>query len=321
MKNDLIIFGLSKGRRLAKEIASILKVQLGNVGRINFADKELLVYSETTVRGRQVFVCQSTSSPANDTTMELLIFIDSLKRASALTINVIVPYFGYARQDTKSKGRHPITASLVAKLLEAAGATRVITLDLHSKQMQGFFDIPVDHLHGGAVLLKGIKKNLIRERKNDVVVVSPDYGGVARAKEYANILGTGIAIIDKTRIATNKSLSLDVLGNVKNKLALIVDDMIDTGGTTLKGVDLLLEKGTKEVWIAATHPVFSNGALDKLQKSNATKVFVANTIDIPHYEKYSKLNVCTIAPYIADVIDSIANNKSITKVYKKYAKV
>ena len=320
MQSSSIIFGLEKGYRLAKEIASILDVKLGTANKTRFADSEVLLYSNTTVRGRKTFVCQSTCAPVNDTLMDLLIFIDSLKRASAKEINVVVPYFGYARQDRKSAGRYPITASLVAKLIQKAGASRVILLDSHSEQIQGFFDIPVDNLWGGAVLIKTINEFLLNQ-KEEIVVVSPDYGGVVRARTFANKLHTHIAIIDKQRILPNKSKSLHILGDVKDKIALVVDDIIDTGGTILKAINLLIEKGAKEVWVAATHPVFSNDAMSKLEASEAQCVFVANTIDIPNYKKYKKLHISTVAPFLADVIKAIEEAASITKVYESYTKI
>ena len=315
MIHQSIVFGLTNNGELAKKIAEKTGFELGEANITKFADGEILVKSKVAVRSKDVYVVQSTSAPVNDSIMELLIFIDSLKRASAFSINVIIPYYGYARQDRKASGREPITSRLMANLLSVAGVDRVITFDLHSPQIQGFFDVPVDDLRGVVILSKHFRGI----DKNNLVIVSPDHGGAPRARKLAEILGEGIpvAIVDKRRIGPNKSEVMNLIGDVEGKIAIIIDDMIDTGGTILEGAKAVLEANATEVHLACTHGVFSGDALQRIQESDIKSLVVTNTIEIKDEHRIDKLKVLDISSFISSVLIAIDKSESISKIIKK----
>ncbi len=318
-KKNYVIVGLSNGKKLAEATAKILGVKASHADTFRFADGEILVKLQQTVRGKDVYVFQSTSNPVNDNLMELLIAIDALKRASAKSINVIIPYYGYARQDRKSSGREPITAKLVASFLERAGANKVILLDIHAEQTQGFFDIPVDTLKATYILLDEFVKT---HKMKDLCVVSPDYGGVKRARNISIKLNVPLAIIDKRRPAPNKVEISNVLGDVKGKDCLLVDDMIDTGGTVLAGAKILKEKGAKSINIMCTHAVFSNNAIEKFKTAIKNKeldnLYITDSIPEAYNYKSKNIHVCALDKFFADVIKAQDGAKSISDVYKKY---
>lgn len=320
VNNNYVIFGLSNSKELTKKVCDYLKVKPGDIETFRFADGEILVKSNQTVRERDVYLFQSTSKPVNDNLMELLIAIDALKRASAKSINVIIPYYGYARQDRKSKGREPITAKLVANFLETAGATKVVLMDIHADQTQGFFNIPVDTLKASWMMLSEISSDY---NHDDLCIVSPDYGGVKRARSIAQCLNVPLAIIDKRRPAPNKVEVSNVLGNVEGKDCILVDDMIDTGGTILSAAKLLKEKNVKSISIMCTHAVFSNNAIEKFNKAIDDGVLsnLYITDSIPEANKYKSKNihVLSLAKLYADFIKIQDKHTSISSnLYKKY---
>ena len=311
--NSIKIFAGNRSKKLAKEIADILKMELGDCIVSKFSDGETMVNIRETVRGRDVFVIQSTSAPANDSIMELLIMIDALRRASAGRITAVMPYFGYARQDRKARSRDPITAKLVADIITAAGADRVLTMDLHAPQLQGFFDIPVDHLFGAPVLInyfveKGYKGD-------DVVVVSPDVGSVKRARNFAQKLDCKLAIIDKRRPDNNVAEVMNIVGDVKDKRCLMVDDMIDTAGTICEGANALIKAGAKEIIACCTHGVFSGPALERLEQSPIKKVVVLSTYEHDR-ELLDKIVTLSVAPLFAEAIERIYADLPLSKLYE-----
>ncbi|MCX7571979.1 ribose-phosphate pyrophosphokinase [Tumebacillus sp. DT12] len=313
MDNKLKIFSGNANPELAKEIADHVGIELGNASIVRFSDGEVRIKIEQSVRGCDVYVVQPTSAPANEHMMELLIMIDALKRASAKSINVVIPYYGYARQDRKARAREPITAKLVADLLSTAGAQRVITIDLHAGQIQGFFNIPVDHLLAERILSNYfLEKNL-----DDVVIVSPDMGGVTRARTMADRLGAGIAIIDKRRPEPNVSEVMNIIGNIEGKTAIMIDDMIDTAGTIAQGAKALMERGAREVYACCTHPVFSGPAIQRLQDSVIKEVVVTNSIahSAEDFEGCDKITVLSIAPLIGDAIIRIHEEVSVSTLF------
>ncbi|HBM80771.1 MAG TPA: ribose-phosphate pyrophosphokinase [Clostridiaceae bacterium] len=308
---NIKIFTANSNPALAFEIADLLGVGIGNskVGR--FSDGEISVDINETVRGADVFVIQSTNHPVNDNLMELLIMIDAFKRASAGRITAVIPYYGYARQDRKAKARDPITAKLVADLIAAAGADRVLTMDLHAAQIQGYFNIPVDHLLGVPILAKYyLSKGL-----QDVVVISPDLGSVTRARKFADKLHAPIAIIDKRRPKANVAEVMNIIGNVEGKTAILVDDMIDTGGTMALGAKALMEAGAKEVLACCTHPVLSGPAVQRLKDSVITELVALNTIALPENKKFKKLKILSVAPVFAEAIKRIYEDLSVSKLF------
>ena len=258
----LKIFALNSNKPLAEKIANEVGVELGKTSVDRFSDGEIRINIEQSVRGSHVYVIQSTSAPVNDNLMELLIMIDALRRASAATINVVIPYYGYARQDRKARSREPITAKLVANMLQTAGVTRVLALDLHAAQIQGFFDVPVDFINSGLA--------------EDAVVVSPDHGGVTRARALAEFLKAPIAIIDKRRPKANVAEIMNIIGDVKGKRCIMIDDMIDTAGTITLGSQALMDAGAKEVYASCTHPVLSGPAIERIEKSPIKKLVVTD---------------------------------------------
>ncbi len=311
--NSIKIFAGNRSKKLAKEIADILKMELGDCIVSKFSDGETMVNIRETVRGRDVFVIQSTSAPANDSIMELLIMIDALRRASAGRITAVIPYFGYARQDRKARSRDPITAKLVADIITAAGADRVLTMDLHAPQLQGFFDIPVDHLFGAPVLI-----NYFVEKGyngDDVVVVSPDVGSVKRARNFAQKLDCKLAIIDKRRPDNNVAEVMNIVGDVKDKRCLMVDDMIDTAGTICEGANALIKAGAKEIIACCTHGVFSGPALERLEQSPIKKVVVLSTYEHDR-ELLDKIVTLSVAPLFAEAIERIYADLPLSKLYE-----
>lgn len=315
MKQQVSIFAGRSNRSFTAAICDYLDVEIGRMEVVKFSDGELSVEIEDNVRGRDVFVVQSTSAPGNDHLMELLIAIDALKRSSAWRITAVLPYFGYARQDRKLKPRVPITARLVADLLTAAGADRILTLDLHAGQIMGFFDIPVDNLNAMPVVLPYIRDNLAKN--GDVMIVSPDAGGVERARLFAEKLNdVDIAIIDKRRAGPNQVAAMKVVGDVRNKTCIIVDDMIDTGGTLIKASDTLLEQGAKKVYACCIHPVLSGNAVERLEASRIEQLLVTDTIPISRFAKASKIKVLSVAPLMAEAIKRIHSDDSISSLFR-----
>ncbi len=313
--NTLKIFACNGCPELAKEIANKLDLELGQIHVGKFSDGEISVHIDESVRGADVFVIQSTSAPVNDNLMELLVTIDALKRASAGRINAVIPYFGYARQDRKAMAHDPITAKLVADLIQTAGADRVLTMDLHAAQIQGFFSIPVDHLLGLAVLKKAIcKEDFVKD--DDFVVVSPDVGSVARARQLAARLNAPLAIVDKRRPKANVMEVMNIIGDVEGKTCLMIDDMIDTAGTIVQGAQALVEVGkAKRVFACCTHGVLSGPAIERLKNSVIEKLFVLNTIEIPEEKKIEKIKLVSVAQIFADAIRSIYEETSVSKLY------
>lgn len=301
--SDLKLFTCNAHPELAKEIAELMGIKSGKSTVNKFSDGEIQVSIWESVRDCDVYIVQPTCAPVNDNLMELLIMIDALKRASAGRINAVIPYYGYARQDRKAKARDPITAKLVANLIQAAGADRVISMDLHANQIQGYFDIPVDHLLGLPILTK-----YFREKKlEDVVVVSPDHGSVTRARNMAERLDAPIAIVDKRRPEPNKSEIMNIIGDINGKNCILLDDMIDTAGTICNAANALIELGAKGVYACATHGVLSGPAVDRLKKSPIQELVLLNTLPIPDEKKIDKMKFLSVGPIFSEVI---------TRVYK-----
>ncbi len=298
-------------RELSEEISSYLGVPLTPTAVDTFSDGEINVRIKESVRGDDVYVIQSLSRPVNKNIMEMLVIIDALKRASAGCITAVMPYYAYARQDRKVEPRAPITAKLIADLLTASGANRILCMDLHVGQIQGFFNIPVDHLYAFPIILDYIKSNML----DDVVIVSPDAGGVERARSYARKLNTSLAIIDKRRSEPNVSEVLHVIGEVKGKTAIIVDDMVDTGGTLVNAAEALKEAGAEKVYACCTHPVLSGNAVEKIENSNIEKLIVTNTIKVPVDKVSSKIKVLSVAPLIGEAIRRISNKESVSSLF------
>jgi ribose-phosphate pyrophosphokinase len=296
---------------LAKEIGDYLGMPLAKATVSHFSDGEVSVEIDESVRGVDVFVVQPTCSPGNETMMELLIMIDAFRRASAGRINAVIPYFGYGRQDRKSRARDPITAKLVSNLIVEAGAHRVVTVDLHATQIQGFFDIPVDHLPGVATLAEHLNKKKLGDQ---AVVVSPDVGGVTRARNLAAKLGAPLAIIDKRRSAPNVSEVMNVIGEVEGKSVILIDDIIDTAGTVCNAAQVLLDKGACEVYVCCTHPVFSGPAIERMAAAPFKEIIVTNTI--PVKEKLPNLTVLSIAPLIGEALLRIHEDLSVSKIFE-----
>ena len=314
MKNKITVFALSASQDLAKNIAKNLGTELGKSRVHHFADGEILVEIDESVRGKDVYIVQSTSNPVTENLMEILVLTDALKRASAKEITAVIPYFGYARQDRKAKPRQPITSRLVADLLSVAGVDRVVTVDLHARQIQGFFDIPVDEMEALPLLYKYfVEKNI-----PDLCVVSPDHGGATRARKLSEALDCPIAIIDKRRPKPNVVEVMGIIGDVTGKNCILVDDMIDTAGTICAGANVLKEKGAKDVYIACTHGVLSGPAPQRLQDCAAKEVVITDTIAIPEDKKFDKLVQVTVADLLAHTIENIENDLPVSDVFKQY---
>lgn len=310
--NQIQIFSGNSNRPLAEKIAKKLNIELGGIEVGKFSDGEISVHIEETVRGKDLFIIQSTSAPVNQNLMELLIMIDAARRASAGRITAVMPYFGYARQDRKARSRDPITAKLVADIITTAGADRVLTMDLHASQIQGFFDIPVDHLLGGPILYDFFKKKV----DDDFIVVSPDVGSVSRARNVATRLNCPMAIVDKRRPKANAIEVMNIIGDVKGKRCLMVDDMIDTAGTIVQGAEALYRNGAKEIYACCTHAVLSGPAIERLQNSHITEVVVLDTIDLPEEKKIDKIKVLSVANVFAAAIENIYSDKPMSKIYE-----
>ncbi len=317
MNKNVKLFAMENSKILGERVSKLLKTPLLKVKKTTFADGEMLVQSETTVRNNDVFIIASTSKPVNEHIMELLIFIDSLKRGSAKSITVVLSYYGYSRQDRKAKGRQPITAKLVANMIEAAGVTKLIAVDLHNPSIQGFFDVPVDDLKGQYAFAELIKK------EGKFSVVSPDHGGAVRARGLAEILSNDIqvAIVDKRRTGPNQSEIVGVLGKVKDKNCVIIDDMIDTGGTIIKAAKELKKQGAKRIIIAATHGLFSKG-FDAFENcKEIDKVFITDSVEgVFNFKKASKLKIASLDHLISRTITATFEGTSISKVYSDIAK-
>ncbi|MDG2977912.1 ribose-phosphate diphosphokinase [Latilactobacillus curvatus] len=309
----LKIFALNSNKPLAEKIAAEVGVPLGKSSVKRFSDGEIQINIEESIRGDEIFLIQSTSAPVNDNLMEILIMIDALRRASAKTINVVLPYYGYARQDRKARSREPITAKLVANMLTMAGADRILALDLHAVQIQGFFDIPVDHLMGAPLLADYFLSNDLAE---NAVVVSPDHGGVTRARKLADFLKAPIAIIDKRRPRPNVSEVMNIIGNVNGKRAIIIDDMIDTAGTITLAAQALKDAGATEVFACCTHPVLSGPAIQRIEDSVIKQMIVTDSINLPKEKLIDKMVQVSVGPLIGDAIKRIHENKPVSPLFE-----
>lgn len=305
------LFALSANPELAQEIADSIGIPLSDCEVTHFADGEVNVQINETVRGHHVFIVQPTSNPVNEHLMELLIMCDALKRASAKTINIIIPYYGYSRQDRKTKSRQPISAKLVADLITAAGANRVIVMDIHAAQIQGFFNIPVDNFMGLPILCN----YLLDKQLDNTVVVSPDHGGAVRAREYAKVLNSNIAIIDKRRPEPNKAEVMNIIGDVAGKTCIMVDDMIDTAGTMTAGAQALMDAGAKEVYAACTHGVLSGNAIERIKNSCLKEVVITNTIKLPEEKKIDKIKVLSVGNLLGHGILRILSDEPLSGLF------
>lgn len=313
MRNHLLVFSGNSNKKLALDICRRLKIKLGDAAIGRFSDGEIQVKINSNVRGHDVFVIQSTSDPSSDNLMELLIMIDALKRASAQRITAVLPYFGYARQDRKDQPRVPITAKLVANLLTQAGADRILTIDLHAGQIQGFFDIPLDHLFAAKIFIDYRKKNRL---KGDLVIVSPDVGSIKTARAYAKRFRCGLAIVDKRRVDDKKAEVMHIMGNVRGKTALIVDDMVATAGSLVEAVEAIKKDGALEVDAAVTHPVLCGPAIERIKRSRLKELIVTDTIPISKDKMLGKIKVLSVAPLLAEAISRIHNEESLSVLFK-----
>ena len=320
MKNGVFseykIFAGNSNPELAEEIAAIMGKPLGKSTVSKFSDGEISVSLWESVRGEDVYIIQSTCNPTNDNLMELLIMVDAMKRASASRINAVIPYYGYARQDRKAKSRDPIPAKLTADLLSVAGVDRVITMDLHAAQIQGYFDIPVDHLMGMPILAKYFKE-LIKNGTIDkeIVVVSPDLGSVSRVRSLSGILECPVAIVDKRRPKPNVSEIMNIIGDIEGKTAILVDDMIDTAGTITNAANAIKQLGAREVYACATHPVLSGPAIQRIQDSEIKQMVLLNTIPIPPEKRIEKMKLLSVAPLFAETMMRVFNNESVSNLF------
>lgn len=311
--SKLKIFTLNSNKKLAEEIAKEVGVPLGKSTVTRFSDGEVQINIDESIRGCDVFIVQSTSGPVNEHIMELLIMLDAVKRASARTVSVVLPYYGYARQDRKARAREPITAKLVANLLTTAGATRAIVLDLHAPQIQGFFDIPIDHLVASPILSDYfLGKNL---DPAEIVIVSPDHGGVTRARKMADRLKAPIAIIDKRRPRPNVAEVMNIVGNVEGKTAILIDDIIDTAGTISIAAQALMESGAKEVYACCTHPVLSGPAIERIDNSVIKELVITNSIQLAEDKKSPKIKELSVAKLLGDAIVRVFEEKSVSTLF------
>ncbi len=309
----LKIFAGNSNPELAQRICDMLEIPLGRALVGTFSDGEIRIEIAENVRGADVFVVQSGAHPVNDHLMELLVMIDAFKRASARRITAVIPYYSYARQDRKNKPRVPITARLVADLITRVGAQRILTMDLHAGQIQGFFDIPVDNLYASPILLPYIREHF----DNELVIVSPDAGGVPRARAYARRLKAGLALIDKRRVNVNEAEALNIIGEVNNKTAIVLDDMVDTAGTLLEATKTLLEKGAKEVHACVTHAVLSGPAVDRIEKSSLTSLVVTDSLPLRAQAAHcQKIKVVPSSRLFAESIKNIHNEDSISTLFE-----
>ena len=311
---DIKIFSGSSNKDVAQGIAGCLGLPLGKSNCCTFSDGEIAVSLNESVRGSDCFIVQSTCTPVNDNLMEMLIMIDAMKRASAGRITAVMPYFGYARQDRKAKARDPISAKLCADIITAAGADRILTMDLHANQIQGFFNIPVDHLIGAPILAAHMREKM-GTNADDYVVVSPDLGSVTRARNFAAKIGCGLAIIDKRRQKANVSEVMNIIGDAKGKRVILVDDMIDTAGTLCNAAEAILEKGgAVDVTACATHAVLSGPAIDRIKKSPIKEVVLLDTVPIPEDKMLDKFTILPVAPVFAEAIERIYSDKPVSPI-------
>ena len=313
MKNKLLIFSGNANKPLAKDICKYLRVSLAEASTDKFSDGEIRVKLNENVRGHDVFVIQPTSCPSNDNLMELLIMIDAIRRSSASRITAVLPYFGYARQDRKDQPRVPITAKLIANLLTTAGSDRVLTIDLHAGQIQGFFDIPLDNLYAFTIFSDYITKK-IKNRK-DLVIVSPDVGGIKTARAYAKKLECSLAIVDKRRVNDKEAEVMHIMGDVKDKHAVIVDDIVATAGSLVEAVDAIKRAGAKNVYAAITHPVLCGPAMERIKKSQLNELVVTNTIPVPPEKALKNVKVLSVAPLLGEAIKRIHEEESISVLF------
>lgn len=313
--SNLKLFSLSSNHELAQKVAKEIGIELGKVSVGAHSDGETVVHIDESVRGDHVFILQSTSDPVNDNLMELLIMMDALRRASAASINIVLPYYGYARQDRKARAREPITSKLVANMLQIAGADRLITFDLHAPQIQGFFNIPVDHLMGSPLIAEYFRRQLV-SAGDDVVVVSPDHGGVGRARKLANFLKAPLAIIDKRRPRANVAEIMNIIGDVQGKKCILIDDMIDTAGTITLAANALKELGATEVYASCTHAVLSGPAIERINNSAITKLVVLDTIEMPEERQSEKIVQLSIAHLLADAIIRIHERRPLSPLFE-----
>lgn len=311
--NTIELLAGNSNKPLAKAISEQLKIPLSDAEVGKFSDGEISITLPQTVRGKDVFIIQSTSNPVNDNLMELLIMIDACKRASAGRITAVIPYFGYARQDRKARPRDPITAKLVADILTSAGANRVLTMDLHAAQIQGFFEIPVDHLYGAPILAKYYKKMM----NENWVVVSPDVGSVSRARNFASRVDASLAIIDKRRPKANAIEIMNVVGDVAGKTCLMVDDMTDTAGTLCQGAEALIKNGAKEVYACCTHGVLSGPALERINNSPIKELAILDTINFSDEVRNNpKIKIISVAKFFARAITTVYSDSSLSAIYE-----
>ena len=320
MQNHFKLFALSGSKRLGAEIAKALKVNLSPVEITKFADGEVLVKPLETVRNHHVYIIQSTSKPASENLMELMVFVDALKRSSAKEITAVIPYFGYARQDRVARSREPITARLVADLLIAAGVNRVMTVDIHTMQIQGFFSIPFDNISPYHLFAKEIKSILTKENlgEEDLVIVSPDHGSVTRARNFAELFRQAtIGIIDKRRPKPNMAESVNLIGDVNSKIAVIVDDIVDTGNTLIGATELLKKFGAKMILVCASHGIFSQDALKRIEQSSIDRFFITDTID---HLNLGSVNVISVAPLLARVIENMHEGKALSPIFDEFSR-
>lgn len=313
MKNHLLVFSGNSNKKLAVDICKFLGVKLGDMMIDTFSDGEIRVKINENVRGHDVFVVQSTCNPTNDHLMELLIMIDALRRASAQRITAVLPYFGYARQDRKDQPRVPITAKLVANLLTTAGSDRVLTVDLHAGQIQGFFDIPLDHLFGLKIFTRYVKNLKLK----DLVVVSPDVGGIKTARAYAKSLECGLAIVDKRRVNDKEAEAMHIMGDVKGKHAVIVDDMVATAGSLVEAVAAIKKEGVRDVYVTITHPVLCGPAIERIRKAAIKELVVTDTIPIPKDKMLGKIKILSVASLLGEAIKRIHEEESVSVLFRE----
>lgn len=311
---NLKLFGGNSHPELTQRIADYLGIRPGRISSTKFSDGEIRVMVDESARGQNVFIIQPTCHPVNDSIVELLILLDAFRRASPASVTVVMPYYGYARQDKKIKPREPVTARLIADLITVAGAQRMVCVDLHAEQIQGFFDLPVDHLYGGPIIGRWMLEQGYQDE--DIVVVSPDVGGVGRARSLAEMLkGVPIAIIAKRRPEPNKVDIVEIIGDVEGKKCVIIDDMIDTGGSVITGAEALLKRGAKDVVVSATHPVLSGNAVQRLQDSVISRVVCLDTIPMPSFKMFPKLTLLPSAPLIGEAIRRIHLKESVSELF------
>ena len=316
--DNTIIFALSTNVELAREICDHLNLDLGKISVKHFADGEILVEPEETVRGKHVYLIQSTSNPVSESYMEVLIALDAFKRASADKVTVFMPYYGYARQDSKARARQPITAKLMADLLQTAGANRVVTIDLHASQIQGFFDIPIDDLTAVAMIGQYYRKKRFQD---EVVVVSPDHGGATRARRLSDTIpNSTIAIIDKRRTRPNVAEAMNLVGDVDGKIAIVIDDMVDTAGSLMGGIDLLYERGAKEVYCACTHGVLSGPAVERISNSKIKELLITNSIPLSEEAKREpKIKEISVGYMLAKAIEAIQLHTPVSVLFELFS--